>query len=84
MPNATGVSSVTSKNNIPDSGKERKPLHNASVGKKYLYDIVNIKENTASALDLQNREIRSTAYKAVTRGNVSADNIPDSVEKSKL
>lgn len=37
-------------------------------GKKYLYDIVGIKENTADAIDLQKRETRLAANKAALHG----------------
>lgn len=44
-------------------------VRNASDGKKYLYDIVNIKENTTDALDLQQRETRKGSYKATAHGS---------------
>jgi len=50
-------------------------IRNASDGKKYLYDIVDIKKNTASAIGLQQRETRLAAYKAASRGDASADTI---------
>lgn len=34
-------------------------IRNASDGKKYLYDIVNVKENTAAQIDLTKKEARS-------------------------
>ena len=46
-------------------------IGNASDGRKYLYDIVNIKENTANALDLRHKEARKGSYKAATQGSVS-------------
>lgn len=52
-------------------------IRNASDGKKYLYDIVNIKENTSAQIDLSAREARSAAYKAATGGDVSESSIPE-------
>ena len=46
-------------------------IRNASDGRKYLYDIVNIKENTANALDLRHKEARKGSYQAATQGSVS-------------
>lgn len=46
-------------------------IGNASDGRKYLYGIVNIKENTANALDLRHKEARKGSYKAATQGSVS-------------
>lgn len=46
-------------------------IRNASDGKKYLYDIVNLKENTADAIDLQQRETRLATYKAASQGSAS-------------
>ena len=50
-------------------------IRNASDGKKYLYDIVNIKKNTAYAIELQQRESRSGGIKAASRNGVSEDSI---------
>ena len=50
-------------------------IRNASDGKKYLYDIVNIKEDTANALDLKHKEARKGSYKATTQGDVINDNV---------
>lgn len=50
-------------------------IRNASDGKKYLYDIVGIKENTTDAIDLQQRETRRGSYEAAARGSASADNV---------
>lgn len=58
-------------------------IRNASDGKKYLYDIVNIKENTPVTISLTNSEARSAAKKeAATRGSASKESISDTVEKS--
>lgn len=46
-------------------------IGNASDGRKYLYGIVNIKENTANALGLRHKEARKGSYKAATQGSVS-------------
>jgi GTP cyclohydrolase I len=46
-------------------------IRNASDGKKYLYDIVNIKNDTASALDLLNRETRKGGYTAAAQGSAN-------------
>lgn len=56
-------------------------IRNASDGKKYLYDIVNIKENTVGMKGLLERETRSEAN-ASPRHNVSENNIPQSESKS--
>ncbi len=58
-------------------------IRNASDGKKYLYDIVNIKENTAAKIGLSEREARSAAHKAATWQGVSKNNVSDSGEKVK-
>lgn len=50
-------------------------IRNASDGKKYLYDIVNIKKNTAYAIELQQRESRSGGIKAASRNGVSENSI---------
>ena len=54
---------------------------NASDGKKYLYDIVNIKENTADELDLMKRDQRR--QDASTRRGASKGSIRDSDENVK-
>ena len=59
-------------------------IRNASDGKKYLYDIVNIKENTASAIDLQQRETRLAAYEAASRGSVTPNNVAQDGENVKF
>ena len=48
-------------------------IRNASDGKKYLYDIVAIKENTGLALDLNKKADRR--QKAATQSSVSTDSI---------
>ena len=53
-------------------------IRNASDGKKYLYDIVNIKEDTTNALDLRHKEARKGNYKAATQGDVITNNIAQS------
>ena len=50
-------------------------IRNASDGKKYLYDIVNIKENITSAIDLTQREVRMAAHRADPRGDVFKDSV---------
>ena len=51
-------------------------IRNASDGKKYLYDVVNMKRNTADAIDLQQRETRLAAYKdAASHGDASIDSV---------
>lgn len=55
-------------------------IRNASDGKKYLYDIVNIKKNTAYATELQQRESRSGGIKAASRNGVSENSIRDPAE----
>ena len=52
-------------------------IRNASDGKKYLYDIVNIKENTDAQIDLTEREARSAAHKAATGRGVSDTSIAE-------
>lgn len=59
-------------------------IRNASDGKKYLYDIVNIKENTAKAIDLKQRETRFAAYEAASRGSASATKVPQPTEVVKM
>ena len=59
-------------------------IRNASDGKKYLYDIVGIKENTTDAFDLQQRETRRGSYEAAARGSASSDSVAqqeDNVKK---
>ena len=51
-------------------------IRNASDGKKYLYDIVGIKENTTVAFDLQQRETRRGGWEAATQDDVSKNSIP--------
>lgn len=55
-------------------------IRNASDGKKYLYDIVNVKENTAAQSDLTEREARSAAHKAATGRGASDTSIPEAGE----
>ena len=55
-------------------------IRNASDGKKYLYDIVNIKENTTAQIDLTQREARSAVYQAATGDDVSTDSISEKGE----
>ena len=50
-------------------------IRNASDGKKYLYDIVNIKENTTAQSDLTAREARLAANKTATGRGVSNTSI---------
>lgn len=52
-------------------------IRNASDGKKYLYDIVNVKENTAAQIDLTKKEARSAAHKAATGRGVSDTSISE-------
>lgn len=54
---------------------------NSSDGKKYLYDIVNIKENTADETDLMKRDQRR--QNAATRRGVSENSIRSSEENVK-
>lgn len=54
---------------------------NSSDGKKYLYDIVNIKENTADETDLMERDQRR--QNAATRRGASKGSIRDSDENVK-
>ena len=53
-------------------------IRNASDGKKYLYDIVNIKENTSAQIDLLAREAGSAAHQTATGGSVSATSVSQS------
>lgn len=57
-------------------------IRNASDGKKYLYDIVNIKKNTAYAIELQRRESRRGGKDAASRNGVSDTSIRSSPENS--
>jgi len=57
-------------------------IRNASDGKKYLYDIVTIKENTADAKSLLEREGRKAATRAASHSGVYDNNIYDTAEKS--
>lgn len=50
-------------------------IRNASDGKKYLYDIVNIKEDTANALDLRLKEARKGNHKVATQSDAITDNV---------
>jgi len=52
-------------------------IRNASDGKKYLYDLVSIKENVPDTFDLTKRETRKGGNEAATRGNASTDNIAE-------
>lgn len=54
-------------------------IRNASNGKKYLYDIVGIKENATAHISLSQREARLAAYQeTATGGNVSNTSISTS------
>ena len=55
-------------------------IRNASDGKKYLYDIVGVKENTSAQIDLTERETRSAAHRAATGEGVSDGSIRNSTE----
>ena len=57
-------------------------IRNASDGKKYLYDIVNIKEDAATKHNLQQREVRLATHNAATRSNVFDNSIPEAPQKS--
>ena len=57
-------------------------IRNALDGKKYLYDIVNIKKNTAYAIELQQRESRRGGKDAASRNGVSDTSIRSSSENS--
>lgn len=57
-------------------------IRNASDGKKYLYDIVNIKKNTAYAIELQQRESRRGGKDAASRNGVSDTSIRSASENS--
>ena len=59
-------------------------IRNASDGKKYLYDIVGIKENTTDAIDLQQRETRLAAYRAASHGSASGDTVTQKDGKVKF
>lgn len=48
-------------------------IRHASDGKKYLYDIVKIKENTDDVIDLQKTETRLAAMNAASQSSVSDD-----------
>lgn len=50
-------------------------IRHASDGKKYLYDIVKIKENTDDVIDLQKTETRLAAMNAASQSSVSDDRI---------
>ncbi len=52
-------------------------IRNASDGKKYLYDIVGIKKNTAVQVDLLSREARLAAHKAAAGSGVSGNSISE-------
>ena len=54
---------------------------NASDGKKYLYDIVELKENTAMANDILNKEHRKAAHTSGTPSGVSEGNISQNNEE---
>lgn len=58
-------------------------IRNASDGKKYLYDIVNIKENTSAQSDLTKREARLAAYRTATGGDVFNTTISDPAQTGK-
>lgn len=57
-------------------------IRNASDGNKYLYDIVEIKENTTTEVDLLKRMARVPAERQATRGNVPNNSISQTAEKS--
>ena len=50
-------------------------------GRKWLYDIVKIKENTANATDLLKRETRRADYKAASQSDASNNSISNKSEK---
>lgn len=50
-------------------------IRNASDGKKYLYDVINIKRDTATMLDLTKRETRLGGMTAAAQRNISNNNI---------
>lgn len=50
-------------------------IRNASDGKKYLYDIVNVKENTTDAIDLLKRENQKRSRKAPSHGDASTNRV---------
>ncbi len=49
-------------------------IRNASDGKKYLYDIVNIRESAANAIGLMNREARHGSFATASQSNASNTN----------
>ena len=53
-------------------------IRNASDGNKYLDDIVGIKENTANAIALQDKENRLAAHMAASQSSASTDSVSDS------
>ena len=57
-------------------------IRNASDGKKYLYDIVEIKEDIPSAKSLKQKEASRATYEAAQRGNIFNNSIHDSSGKS--
>ncbi len=57
-------------------------IRNATDGKKYLYDIVNIKENTTAEVDLQQKEDRLAAHEAAARSGVPDNSVPQDRPKS--
>lgn len=58
-------------------------IRNASNGKKYLYDIVNIKENTDYQLELQQRKSRKGGAMLPTDRGVSSDTMTQNGESVK-
>ncbi len=58
-------------------------IRNASDGRKYLYDIVNIKQNTAIQVDLQKKETRLAAHKSAAGSGVSTQSVAQSNDKVK-
>ena len=54
-------------------------IRNASDGKKYLYDIVDIKEDTTNAIDLLNMETRKGSVAAASQGDVT-NKVPQNEE----
>ena len=58
-------------------------IRNASNGKKYLYDIVNIKENTDYQLELQQRKSRKGGAMLPTDSGVSSGTMPQTGESVK-
>lgn len=53
-------------------------IRNASDGKKYLYDIVNIKKNTANVLELQRMESRNGSVSAAAQSGASTETVAQS------